>query len=39
MIGYASNETLEGMPLSHLIAQNLCKRLRECYDKKILDWI
>lgn len=39
MIGYASNETEEGMPLTHLYAHNLCRRLRECYEKKILDWI
>jgi len=39
MIGYASNETEEGMPLTHLLAHNLCRRLRECMEKKILPWV
>ena len=39
MIGYATHETEEGMPLTHLFAHNLCRRLRECYEKKILPWI
>lgn len=39
MIGYASNETEEAMPLTHMLAHNLCKRLRECMEKKILPWI
>jgi S-adenosylmethionine synthetase len=39
MIGYASNETEEQMPLTHLLAHNLCRKLRECYEKKSLPWI
>ena len=39
MIGYATNETEEAMPLTHLLSHNLCRRLRELYEKKIVDWI
>lgn len=39
MIGYATNECEELLPLTHLFANNLCKRLRECYEKKTLPWL
>jgi len=39
MIGYASNETDECMPLSHLLASNLCRRLKECREENLLPWL
>ena len=39
MIGYASNESEEFMPLTHLYANMLCKRMRECFEKKIITWL
>lgn len=38
MIGYATNETPEGMPLTHMYAQKLVKRLHECREQGILKW-
>ena len=39
MIGYASDETPEMMPLSHMLAQRLVRRLHECRAEKICPWI
>ena len=30
MMGYASDETAELMPLTHVYASNICARLHEC---------
>jgi len=39
MIGYATDETPEMMPLSHMLANKLCERLYECRVNKILPWL
>lgn len=39
MIGYATNESAECMPLSHLFSSQLCERLRECMLKGIIPWL
>lgn len=39
MIGYASDETPELMPLSHILAQKLVRRLHECRTNKICPWM
>ena len=38
MIGYATNETPEMMPLSHSLACKLAERLTKCREEKILKW-
>jgi len=39
MIGYATDETEEMMPLSHQLANKLCERLYQCRVEKILPWL
>jgi S-adenosylmethionine synthetase len=39
MIGYASDETPEMMPLSHILSNKLCERLYEVRVNKILPWV
>jgi len=39
MFGYATDETEEMMPLTHLLATRLCERLSECRKKGILLWL
>jgi S-adenosylmethionine synthetase len=39
MFGYASNETEDLMPLSHLLASRLALRLSEARNKNILPWL
>jgi S-adenosylmethionine synthetase len=39
MIGYATDETKECMPYSHLMCIRLVKRLVECRVNKILPWV
>eukprot|EP01129_Flabellula_baltica_P006820 TRINITY_DN25_c0_g1_i1.p2 TRINITY_DN25_c0_g1~~TRINITY_DN25_c0_g1_i1.p2 ORF type:complete len:391 (+),score=109.13 TRINITY_DN25_c0_g1_i1:30-1202(+) len=39
MFGYATDETEEAMPLSHLLAANLCTRLSVCRNEGILPWL
>jgi len=39
MIGYATDETEECMPVSHLYSNKLVERLRECKDKGIIPWL
>jgi S-adenosylmethionine synthetase len=39
MFGYASNETEDLMPLSHLLATRLALRLSEARNKNILPWL
>ena len=39
MIGYASAETEECMPLTHVYAQKLVKRLHQCREQGILPWL
>eukprot|EP01104_Vermistella_antarctica_P000920 TRINITY_DN10_c0_g1_i1.p1 TRINITY_DN10_c0_g1~~TRINITY_DN10_c0_g1_i1.p1 ORF type:complete len:397 (-),score=113.71 TRINITY_DN10_c0_g1_i1:87-1250(-) len=39
MFGYATDETPQLMPLTHVLATGLCKRLRVCRDEKILPWL
>jgi len=39
MIGYATNECEEMMPLTHLFANKLTKKLRECYENKSIPWL
>jgi len=39
MIGYATDETPELMPLSHIMANKLCERLYEARVNKILPWL
>lgn len=38
MIGYASDETEEMMPITHLLANKLCERLNQCRREGILPW-
>ncbi len=39
MIGYATDESEEMVPLTHLYANMLCQKLRECYDSKSIAWL
>jgi len=39
MFGYATDETDECMPMTHLLATKLCERLSECRRKGILPWL
>jgi S-adenosylmethionine synthetase len=39
MFGYASDETEECMPMTHLLAMRLCERLSFCRREKILPWL
>lgn len=39
MIGYASDESEDFMPISHSFSSRLVRRLEECRTKKILDWL
>lgn len=39
MMGYASDETPELMPLTHVYASNICARLHECKQKGIIPWL
>jgi S-adenosylmethionine synthetase len=39
MIGYASDECEELMPLTHSLSNKLINRLEECRNKKIIDWL
>jgi len=39
MIGYATDETPEMMPLSHMLANKLCERLYEARVNKTLTWL
>lgn len=39
MFGYATDETEEAMPLSHLLATKLARRLTECRKSGDLPWL
>jgi len=39
MFGYATDETEELMPLTHVLATRLCSRLVECREQNIIGWI
>jgi len=39
MFGYATDETPEMMPMTHVLATRLCLRLSECRNKNILSWL
>ena len=39
MIGYASDETANFMPLSHDLSSSLVRRLEQCRKQKILPWL
>jgi S-adenosylmethionine synthetase len=39
MFGYATNETEELMPLTHVLATKLAQRISECRRKEILPWL
>jgi len=39
MFGYATDETEEMMPLTHVLATKICARLSECRRKNILPWL
>ena len=39
MFGYATDETEEGMPLSHLLASKLGYRLTECRKRGLVPWL
>ena len=39
MMGYATDETPELMPLTHVYASNICARLHECKVKGIIPWL
>jgi S-adenosylmethionine synthetase len=39
MFGYATDETPEMMPLTHVLSTKLCQRLSECRNKNILPWL
>ena len=39
MIGYATDETDEAMPLTHVLANKLCERLLEVRANKTLPWL
>lgn len=39
MIGYATDETEELMPLSHSLCGKLVRRIEECRRNKIVEWM
>lgn len=39
MIGYATDETKEFMPLSHSLCGKLVRRLEQCRREKIVGWM
>jgi len=39
MFGYATNETPEFMPMTHVLATRLCQRMTEVRNKNILSWM
>jgi S-adenosylmethionine synthetase len=39
MIGYATDETEQLMPLTHMFSSQLCQRLTECRNKNILNFL
>jgi S-adenosylmethionine synthetase len=39
MFGYATNETPEFMPMTHVLATRLCQRMTEVRNKNILAWM
>jgi len=39
MFGYATDETLEGMPLSHVLATKLCLQLRDARVNNVCPWL
>jgi len=39
MFGYATDETPELMPLTHVLATKLCHRLSQCRRQNILPWV
>jgi len=39
MFGYATDETPEMMPMTHVLSTRLCLRLSECRNKNILSWL
>jgi S-adenosylmethionine synthetase len=39
MFGYATNETEEMMPLTHVLSTKLCQRLTYCRENGILRWV
>jgi len=39
MFGYATNETEEMMPLTHVLSSKLCSRLSEARNTKVLPWL
>jgi len=39
MFGYATDETEEAMPMTHLLASKLCERLSFCRREGILKWL
>jgi len=39
MFGYATDETAEFMPLTHVLSTKLCSRLSECRNTGILPWL
>jgi len=39
MFGYATDETEECMPMTHLLAARLCERLSQCRREGILPWL
>jgi S-adenosylmethionine synthetase len=39
MFGYATDETEELMPLTHVLSTRLCARLVECREKNIIPWL
>jgi len=39
MFGYATDETEECMPMTHLLAARLCERLSVCRREEILPWL
>ena len=39
MMGYATDETPELMPLTHFYALKICERLAECKVKGIIPWL
>lgn len=39
MFGYATDETEELMPLTHVLSTRLCQRLAECRESGLLPWL
>jgi len=39
MIGYATNETEEFMPLSHSLCGKLVRRIEQCRKENIVEWV